>query len=292
MNEPQASQPPQGGSKLSTIFLVVLGLHIVLIVAFSAYYLLKGDTSVESSAPAVAEDAAPEAPVIDAAALPTQPVLETEQDAQAAAAPAAPVDPAVLPMPSSNDPIWTRVPEPAGNPAEPAAAAIPAPLPAAPVVRTPDPAPAPVGVSGSHTVAKGDSLAKIARNHGVSVAELKTANGLSSDLIRIGQVLSIPGRSSTPVAATPAAVPVAAAPASTASNYTVAKGDTLWGIARKLGVSAAELARVNGLTDPSKLKIGTVLKVPGSGNRQEMATPVPASAPARATDMAMAPGQG
>jgi LysM repeat protein len=291
MNEAQSSQPPQGGSKLSTIFLVVLGLHIVLIVAFSAYYLLKGDTSVEAAAPAVAEENLAAEPEIDAAALPAQPVLETEQDAQAAfapAAPAAPVDPAVMPMPSSNDPIWTRVPEPAPRATESAAAPTPAvPVPA-PVVRAP--APAPAAVSGSHTVAKGDSLAKIARIHGVSVGELKSANGLQSDLIRIGQVLSIPAASAastTAPRAVPTAAPAAAAPA--AGSYTVAKGDTLWGIARKLGVSAQELARVNGLSDPSKLKIGTVLKVPGTGARQEMAAPVPA--PARATDMAMAPGQ-
>lgn len=139
-------------------------------------------------------------------------------------------------------------------------------------------------------MAKGDSLTKIARVHGVTVPELKTANGLSSDLIRIGQVLSIPGRSSAPAAKPP----VATAPAPTAvsaATYTVAKGDTLWGIARKLGVSAAELARVNGLNDPSKLKIGTVLKVPGVA-KQEMAAPVPVLAPARATDMAMGPSQG
>jgi membrane-bound lytic murein transglycosylase D len=296
MNETQSNQPPQGGSKLSTIFLVVLGLHIVLIVAFSAYYLLKGDTSVKSDAPAVAEESQAAEPKMDATAQHAPPVLETEQNAHAASAPlspATPADPAVMPMPPSNDPIWTRVPEPAPRAAEPPALPKPAVANPAPVVRTP--AAAPASAAGSHTVVKGDSLAKIARIYGVSVADLKSANGLQSDLIRIGQVLSIPAASAasttTPAPrAVPTATPVTAAPA-TVGSYTVAKGDTLWSISRKLGVSAQELARINGLSDPSKLKIGTVLKVPAAPApaRQEMAAPVPA--PARATDMAMAHGQ-
>lgn len=45
---------------------------------------------------------------------------------------------------------------------------------------------------GSHTVAKGDSLYAIARKNNTTVAKLKTANKLSNDLIRPGQVLKIP----------------------------------------------------------------------------------------------------
>lgn len=45
--------------------------------------------------------------------------------------------------------------------------------------------------STSYTVVKGDTLSRIAREYDVTVAELKTWNGLSSDRIEIGQVLSI-----------------------------------------------------------------------------------------------------
>lgn len=292
MNEPTQPQPPEGGSKLSTIFLIVLGLHIVLIVAFSAYYLLKGDTSVESDTPVVAE--APTAPE-PGHLPPAQPVLETAQDATPAlpATPAEPAETAVLPMPPSNDPIWTRVPEPAPRPV---AAAPSAPAPA------PRPATTPAPAAGTHTVAKGDTLARIARTHGISVADLKAANQLTSDMIRIGQVLTLPATRATTTAQAPApaAVPVAvpvtttATPAAPAGSYTVAKGDTLWGIARKLGVNPQELAKANGIQDPSKLKPGMVLRLPGSTERQEMANPAPARpAPAPVpTDMAMAPGQG
>lgn len=45
-------------------------------------------------------------------------------------------------------------------------------------------------------------------------------------------------------------------------NYTVVAGDTLWGIAEKMGIPVQELMEVNGLTANSYLKVGQILKVP------------------------------
>ena len=55
------------------------------------------------------------------------------------------------------------------------------------------------GAGGRYQVVAGDSLAKIARDHNVSVDDLKRANGLSTASIRIGQTLAIPapGQSDT-----------------------------------------------------------------------------------------------
>jgi LysM repeat protein len=47
-----------------------------------------------------------------------------------------------------------------------------------------------------------------------------------------------------------------------AKTYTVKSGDTLWGIASKLGVSATALAELNGITNANLLRVGQVLKVP------------------------------
>lgn len=63
----------------------------------------------------------------------------------------------------------------------------PAPRPA------PAPAPKPPPPKARyHTVTKGDTLFAISRRYGVSVSRIKSTNGLSSDLIRIGQTLRIP----------------------------------------------------------------------------------------------------
>ncbi len=56
----------------------------------------------------------------------------------------------------------------------------------------------------AYTVAEGDSLAKIARKTGISVADLKQANGLKDGNIRIGQVLKLKAGSTTLADARPA----------------------------------------------------------------------------------------
>ena len=49
-----------------------------------------------------------------------------------------------------------------------------------------------VGKIKTYAVKSGDTLSEIARKFNVSVAKLKTANGLRNDLIRPGQKLKIP----------------------------------------------------------------------------------------------------
>jgi LysM repeat protein len=53
------------------------------------------------------------------------------------------------------------------------------------------PAPTPAARS-SHTVQRGDTLFNISRRYGTSVAAIQNANGLNGDLIKIGEVLTIP----------------------------------------------------------------------------------------------------
>jgi len=45
---------------------------------------------------------------------------------------------------------------------------------------------------GSYTIKQGDSLSVIAARNGTTVAKLKAANGLKSDMIRAGKTLKIP----------------------------------------------------------------------------------------------------
>ena len=69
------------------------------------------------------------------------------------------------------------------------------------------------GDSGAYTVKSGDTLAKIAKGHSVSVKALKAANGLKLDKISVGQKLKIPGK------AAPAPAPVVETPAPAAAPF-------------------------------------------------------------------------
>ncbi len=121
------------------------------------------------------------------------------------------------------------------------------------------------GAPASYTVEKGDTLGHIAIKFGVSSADIRKANGLKNNNLRIGQVLTIPGSGNAEVVKSSAApVQPGEAPARVKSGtYTVVKGDTPGEIAGKLGVSTDELIKLNDL-DSRNLRIGQVLVVPGT----------------------------
>jgi len=92
-------------------------------------------------------------------------------------------------------------PEPVENPQTALAGEIPTEIPLPPEPPLPEKAPEPVvekieapkKISGPVYVVKaGDTLGKIAKNKKVSVEDIKTANRLKNDLVRIGQKLVIP----------------------------------------------------------------------------------------------------
>lgn len=58
-------------------------------------------------------------------------------------------------------------------------------------------------------------------------------------------------------------------------TYTVRRGDTLSGIARKTGCSVAELTRLNGLKDPNEIRAGQVLRLCDSGKPPPPPPPPP-----------------
>ncbi len=138
----------------------------------------------------------------------------------------------------------------------------------------------PAHAEAHYTVQRGDTVSHIAARAGVSVASIAAANALANpSYIRIGQVLTIPGRA----AATPGPAPAPAqAPVPTTSTYTVRSGDTLTGIAARLHTTVAVLASANSLRNPSFIRVGQVLAVPG-------AAPAPAAAPASVPAAAPAP---
>lgn len=87
-----------------------------------------------------------------------------------------------------------------------------------------------------------------------------------------------PPPQAAPTSAAPAAVPEApAAPVQSpqasagqamagAHGYVVAKGDTLFGIARKHGLNHRDLAQWNDIRDPRRLRVGQELRLDAPGN--------------------------
>lgn len=92
------------------------------------------------------------------------------------------------------------------------APAVTAPKP--PATAAPAPAPAPtVGTARTYKVVSGDTLSGIAYRNGVSVTQVMNWNGLTSSLIRVGQVLKIENSTAAPSQTTPVSKP--APPAAT-----------------------------------------------------------------------------
>ena len=98
--------------------------------------------------------------------------------------------------------------------------------------------------ASSYTVKQGDTLWAISQKYNTSVAQLKSLNGLSGDLIRINQVLKVDGGSTTnnskPSTSSNSAT-------SSSSTYTVVKGDNLSKIAANHGITVKNLMDWNNL---------------------------------------------
>lgn len=137
--------------------------------------------------------------------------------------------------------------------------------------------------STEYMVKRGDSLSKIANQFDTSVGAIKAANGLSSDLIRVGDKLVVPvSSSSTGTSSAMTAAPSdsisssSTAPsfsASGARTHTVKSGEYPGKIASQYDMTTDELLALNGITDPRKLQVGKVLKVSGSSSTANVDPP-------------------
>lgn len=155
--------------------------------------------------------------------------------------------------------------------------------------------------AGVHSVVKGDTLYSLSKRYGVPLKNLKSANGLSGNIISIGQRLTVPGAA----AATPAgySVPVqntypqqytrptqynrttgqayyvpsstqitmptqgsrtikAVQPVPPSGVYAVLPKDTLYSISRFACVNPYDVARLNGISDSTALTPGQKLSMP------------------------------
>jgi membrane-bound lytic murein transglycosylase D len=108
----------------------------------------------------------------------------------------------------------------------------------------------------SYVYKRGDSLTKIAKAHGITVAKVRELNNLGPRArLRVGQRLLLPRKERVETAIVPPGLPK---PAPTrqaaATHYVVKRGDTLTEIARQFNLAVADLKRWNG--GKSAIRVG------------------------------------
>ncbi len=97
----------------------------------------------------------------------------------------------------------------------------------------------------AYTVKSGDTLYKIATKYDMTVGELLGANPsiTNASMIYVGQKITIPTTKLV--------------------SYTVQRGDTMWGIAKKFEISYAELTKANpNITNPGMIYVGQKVMIP------------------------------
>jgi LysM repeat protein len=115
--------------------------------------------------------------------------------------------------------------------------------------------------AATYTVAKGDTVSRIATKQRTTIAAIVASNGLDArGFIRIGQQLTIPGTAAATVQ--PAAAATTLVTTTTTTTHTVASGETVSGIAKKLGTTARAIVAANGLNARAFVRIGQKLTIP------------------------------
>ncbi|MEH7777972.1 LysM peptidoglycan-binding and 3D domain-containing protein [Bacillus altitudinis] len=110
------------------------------------------------------------------------------------------------------------------------------------------------------TVQKGDTLWGISQKNDVSLKDLKGWNNLSTDMIYVGDKLTISSKEKT------------------LEQYKVQKGDSLWKIAQKFNVSISDIKSWNNLNSDI-IMIGSTLSVAGQSSAPVSSEPVQKQAP-------------
>lgn len=106
--------------------------------------------------------------------------------------------------------------------------------------------------TGVHTVRRGDTLSTIAQRYGTSTGQLRRMNRLGRHIFP-GQRIKVPMREQRVASVSSAEEP---------HLFRVRRGDTIWTIAQRHGVSVADLLRANNLARDSLIHSGQVLRIP------------------------------
>jgi LysM repeat protein len=157
-------------------------------------------------------------------------------------------------------PVPVLTPLPVTTP-PPVATQLPAatPLPAVPEPSTGQYAPGGL----TYVVRWGDTLSSISYQFGVTVQAIKSANGLSSDMIVVGQQLIIPGVAGGP----------SPGPGGGTTVHIVQPGENLFRIALRYNTTVEAIAQASGIANPWFIYVGQQLTIPVGGGGGGIAPP-------------------
>jgi lipoprotein-anchoring transpeptidase ErfK/SrfK len=138
-----------------------------------------------------------------------------------------------------------------------------------------------VYADSTYFVEPGDTLFRIALNHGLTTQQLAEANGIiNPSMIYAGQALTIPDGSSSPEAE------------AASISHLVEPGETLFRIAVRYGLSTQSIAQANDITNYDLVFAGQYLTIPQSGSAADTdAQPESTAASAPPSNVNAAPGE-
>ncbi|AEV31991.1 PBP1 and LysM peptidoglycan-binding domain-containing protein [Owenweeksia hongkongensis] len=107
----------------------------------------------------------------------------------------------------------------------------------------------------SYTVKAGQTLYSIAKEYGVSVADIRKNNPQLADGLKAGMILNIPPKAATPKETTQKKD-------TGDKTHTVQPGETLYSLAIQYHVGIADIKKLNPELEQDGLKVGMVIKIP------------------------------
>jgi len=120
-------------------------------------------------------------------------------------------------------------------------------------------------------VRRGDTLSQIAVTQGVSVADLMRLNGIvNPNRIQVGQriLVAVAAQSGSSAPGSSAPAPII---------HRVASGENLTVIAQRYGSTIGAIVAANGIANPSFLRVGQRLTIPGAATSAGSAAAMPSS---------------